>query len=64
MFNKSGVKHKNIHPWIIIPQVCRSESLIIRTDKGDLDLMDEWCTQHHGHSGLTQACLDSQVPAI
>jgi len=44
-----------------LQEVCRSESLIIRTDKGDLDLMDEWCTQHHGHSGLTQACLDSQV---
>ncbi|KAJ7072636.1 oligoribonuclease [Mycena amicta] len=32
---------------------------IVRTDKASLDAMDEWCTKQHGHSGLTQACLDS-----
>ncbi|KAJ7209716.1 ribonuclease H-like domain-containing protein [Mycena pura] len=32
---------------------------IIRTDKASLDAMDEWCTNQHGQSGLTQACLDS-----
>ena len=45
-------------------KVCRSESLIIQTDKALLDGMDEWCTQHHGDSGLTQSCLDSKVVAI
>ncbi|KAI0041349.1 ribonuclease H-like protein [Auriscalpium vulgare] len=32
---------------------------IIRTDKEALDRMDEWCTNQHGLSGLTQACLES-----
>ncbi|KAH6913950.1 oligoribonuclease, partial [Coprinopsis sp. MPI-PUGE-AT-0042] len=32
---------------------------IIKTDKGILDGMDEWCTKQHGQSGLIQACLDS-----
>ncbi|KAI0783067.1 ribonuclease H-like domain-containing protein [Abortiporus biennis] len=32
---------------------------IIRTDKETLDKMDEWCTNQHGSSGLTQACIDS-----
>nr|GAT57829.1 predicted protein [Mycena chlorophos] len=32
---------------------------IIQTPKESLDAMDEWCTKQHGHSGLTQACLDS-----
>jgi len=44
-----------------LEEVCRSDSLIIKTDKDLLDSMDEWCTQHHGDSGLTQSCLDSQL---
>ncbi|KII95701.1 hypothetical protein PLICRDRAFT_34642 [Plicaturopsis crispa FD-325 SS-3] len=32
---------------------------VIRTDKSALDGMDQWCTNQHGRSGLTQACLDS-----
>ncbi|EKM53426.1 uncharacterized protein PHACADRAFT_259806 [Phanerochaete carnosa HHB-10118-sp] len=32
---------------------------IIRTDKANLDSMDEWCTNQHGKSGLTAACLGS-----
>jgi len=32
---------------------------VIKTAKEDLDGMDEWCTKHHGSSGLTQACLNS-----
>ncbi|KAF8806529.1 ribonuclease H-like protein [Phlegmacium glaucopus] len=32
---------------------------VIRVDKEVLDGMDSWCTEHHGQSGLTQACLDS-----
>ncbi|KAL1723710.1 ribonuclease H-like domain-containing protein [Schizophyllum commune] len=32
---------------------------IIRADKAVLDGMDEWCTNQHGKSGLTAACLAS-----
>lgn len=26
-----------------------------------LDNMSDWCIEHHGHSGLTQRCRDSEV---
>ncbi|KIM40274.1 hypothetical protein M413DRAFT_446448 [Hebeloma cylindrosporum] len=32
---------------------------IIKTDKKYLDGMDDWCTNQHGKSGLTKACLES-----
>ncbi|KAK7691734.1 hypothetical protein QCA50_005134 [Cerrena zonata] len=32
---------------------------VIKTERAALDLMDEWCTNQHGSSGLTQACIDS-----
>lgn len=32
---------------------------VIHTQKQVLDGMDSWCTNQHGKSGLTQACLDS-----
>ncbi|KAK6433422.1 Phosphatidylinositol 3,4,5-trisphosphate-dependent Rac exchanger 2 protein [Oleoguttula sp. CCFEE 5521] len=32
---------------------------IIHHSREQLDAMGEWCTSHHGDSGLTQACLDS-----
>ncbi|KAL7425226.1 Phosphatidylinositol 3,4,5-trisphosphate-dependent Rac exchanger 2 protein [Cryptotrichosporon argae] len=32
---------------------------VIRTERAVLDAMGEWCTDQHGRSGLTQACLDS-----
>ncbi|KXN85296.1 Oligoribonuclease, mitochondrial [Leucoagaricus sp. SymC.cos] len=32
---------------------------IIKTEKEVLDGMDEWCTNQHGQSGLTKACLES-----
>ncbi|KAH8732332.1 oligoribonuclease-like protein [Phaeosphaeriaceae sp. PMI808] len=35
----------------------------IHHNKEDLDRMGEWCTKHHGQSGLTQACLDSMTTA-
>ena len=35
--------------------------LAIQTPKERLDQMDEWCTTHHGNSGLTQRVLDSTV---
>jgi oligoribonuclease len=36
---------------------------IIHHDQAQLDRMGEWCTKHHGQSGLTQACLDSATTA-
>jgi len=38
------------------------EAVIYHT-KEQLDLMGEWCTRHHGASGLTQACIDSTTTA-
>lgn len=36
---------------------------VIHHSKEQLDRMGEWCTRHHGQSGLTQACLDSSTTA-
>ncbi|KAF2747392.1 ribonuclease H-like protein [Sporormia fimetaria CBS 119925] len=36
---------------------------VIHHSKEELDQMGEWCTKHHGDSGLTQACLDSTTTA-
>ncbi|KAF2444922.1 oligoribonuclease-like protein [Karstenula rhodostoma CBS 690.94] len=36
---------------------------IIHHSKKDLDRMGEWCTKHHGDSGLTEACIDSTTTA-
>lgn len=38
-----------------------SIDLVIQQPKEILDRMDNWCTDHHGQSGLTQRCLDSTV---
>ncbi len=35
--------------------------LAIQTPKKVLDAMDQWCTTHHGKSGLTQRVLDSAI---
>ncbi|WEJ61981.1 oligoribonuclease [Thiomicrorhabdus lithotrophica] len=35
--------------------------IAIQTEQSELDLMDEWCTTHHGNSGLTQRVQESQV---
>lgn len=36
---------------------------VIHHSKADLDRMDEWCTKHHGESGLTKACISSTLTA-
>jgi len=36
---------------------------VVHHSKEQLDRMGDWCTQHHGRSGLTQACLDSSTTA-
>jgi len=34
---------------------------VIRHTQEQMDAMGDWCTQHHGASGLTQACLSSST---
>ena len=36
---------------------------IIHHSQEDLDRMGEWCTKHHGQSGLTEACINSTTTA-
>ncbi|KAF1974823.1 oligoribonuclease-like protein [Bimuria novae-zelandiae CBS 107.79] len=36
---------------------------IVHHSKEDLDRMGEWCTRHHGQSGLTEACIKSTTTA-
>lgn len=33
----------------------------IDTEQHHLDVMDEWCTHHHGKSGLTQRVKESEI---
>jgi oligoribonuclease len=33
----------------------------IKQSKNVLDNMNQWCIEHHGESGLTQRCLDSNI---
>jgi len=35
--------------------------IAVQTEQSALDLMDEWCTTHHGNSGLTKRVQDSVV---
>ena len=35
--------------------------LVIHQSKETMDAMDEWCTEHHGKSGLTARVLESKV---
>ena len=35
--------------------------IAIQTAQAELDKMDEWCTTHHGNSGLTQRVQESLV---
>ncbi|KAG8816645.1 hypothetical protein FRC19_011896 [Serendipita sp. 401] len=58
-------KHKLLEIAVIITngdlkRVDKGIDYVIRTDKADLDQMDEWCTRTHGETGLTKACLESE----
>ncbi|EFA75484.1 RNA exonuclease 2 [Heterostelium album PN500] len=35
--------------------------LIVHIDDKDLNSMDQWCTEHHGQSGLTEKCRQSKL---
>lgn len=39
-------------------------NLVIHQEKVVMDAMDEWCTEHHGNSGLTQRVLDSTISMV
>ncbi|KPU83361.1 oligoribonuclease [Psychromonas sp. PRT-SC03] len=36
-------------------------AFVIHAPQKNMDAMDEWCTKHHGDSGLTQRVLESNV---
>jgi len=36
----------------------------IKQSKDVLDNMNQWCIEHHGESGLTQRCLESNVSLV
>ncbi|KAI8813745.1 ribonuclease H-like domain-containing protein [Cladochytrium replicatum] len=44
-----------------LKQVIKGPHIVIHQPKRVLDGMDEWCTKHHGKSGLTEAVLASTV---
>ena len=39
----------------------RGPNLAVHQDKAVMDAMDEWCTMHHGQSGLTERVLNSDI---
>ncbi|REG81620.1 oligoribonuclease [Marinomonas pollencensis] len=41
--------------------LAKGPNLVIHQDKAVMDAMDEWCTQHHGESGLTARVLSSDI---
>ena len=46
-------KHLNI--------LAKGPNLAIHQEKAVMDAMDEWCTKHHGDSGLTVRVLSSSI---
>ncbi|TRY71221.1 hypothetical protein TCAL_10111 [Tigriopus californicus] len=41
--------------------VAQGPNIVIHQPDSVLAAMDDWCTQHHAHSGLTQAVKDSPI---
>ncbi len=41
--------------------VAEGPNLIVHVPDDKLAAMDEWCTEHHGASGLTAACRASEI---
>lgn len=41
--------------------IAEGPCLVVHQSDAALDAMDEWCTKHHGESGLTQRVKDSKV---
>lgn len=41
--------------------IAEGPNLVVHQSDATLDAMDEWCTRHHGESGLTQKVKDSTL---
>lgn len=41
--------------------IAEGPNLVVHQSDAALDAMDDWCTQHHGESGLTQKVKDSTL---
>lgn len=41
--------------------VAEGPVIAVQTEQADLDSMDEWCTTHHGKSGLTKRVQESVI---
>ncbi|MCV2403107.1 oligoribonuclease [Marinomonas sp. C2222] len=41
--------------------LAKGPNLAIYQEKSVMDAMDEWCTEHHGASGLTERVLNSSI---
>ena len=41
--------------------IAEGPNLVVHQSDAVLDAMDDWCTQHHGESGLTQKVKDSTL---
>jgi len=41
--------------------IAEGPNLVVHQSDAALNAMDEWCTQHHGESGLTQKVKDSTL---
>ena len=41
--------------------IARGPEIVVHQPEAVLEAMDEWCTEHHGQSGLTQAVRDSKI---
>ena len=65
----TGLQPKNHHIIEVATVVTDSELTVlavgpviaIKTAQSNLDAMDEWCTTHHGNSGLTKRVQESAV---
>ncbi|MBJ7537538.1 oligoribonuclease [Marinomonas transparens] len=41
--------------------LAKGPNLVVHQERSVMDAMDEWCTQHHGDSGLTARVLASTI---
>ncbi|RWS10475.1 hypothetical protein B4U79_12307 [Dinothrombium tinctorium] len=44
-----------------IEEIANIGPLVIKTDANVLRSMNDWCKEHHANSGLTKACLESNL---
>ncbi|KAJ3311698.1 Oligoribonuclease, mitochondrial [Boothiomyces sp. JEL0838] len=44
-----------------LSQIIKGPEIIINQPESLMNSMNEWCTEHHGKSGLTRAVLESKI---